>query len=429
MLALTRELAAQIAADHPALQSLNLSSNALADVRHLQLLPRSLAQLDLGENRLAALPPELGAWLPALRLLRLRGNALESLRPLAVCARLQTLDAGANRLALLSELRFLQPLAQLRHLALDGNPLAASAAYRREVLAMLPQLQTLDGKEVTAAERLYAKLQLKTQMDGGAASPAASPAPSPTRLLTPESLQRNAGEKEVAAASAAAALRVEVDAGRREEEEERQEWSRQSGGDSRQSKVELNMSAMTERQPSPLMLASMGVPAASATVLLTSERSERYRPATRQEHLENDSLRQKHKLSGSYVRRAFGGDFVSRPRGIHAASSNVETREMLLKNRVDALEAIMAVQDKTMKKTLARFGERKTESQIIMSVKNGNGVAPTAEAAAAVYTQLLAAWREKCVALMVQARSSELAHERCGSSALPTLRLSEIWRL
>ncbi|EGZ06549.1 hypothetical protein PHYSODRAFT_531088, partial [Phytophthora sojae] len=126
MQALTRELAAQIAADHPALQSLNLSSNALADVRHLQLVPRSLTQLDLGANRLAALPPELGAWLPNLRLLRLRGNALESLRPLSACLRLQTLDAGANRVALLSELRFLQPLAQLRHLALDGNPLAHS---------------------------------------------------------------------------------------------------------------------------------------------------------------------------------------------------------------------------------------------------------------------------------------------------------------
>ncbi|POM61267.1 hypothetical protein PHPALM_29743 [Phytophthora palmivora] len=152
---LTQELARQIAADYPTLQSLNLSRNALNDVRHLKLLPRSLTQLDLGSNRLSLLPDELGTWIPELRLLRLRANALESLRPLVGCKQLQTLDVGANRVALVSELRFLQPLTQLRHLALDGNPLADAPTYRREVLGLLPQLQSLDGQEVTAAERLY----------------------------------------------------------------------------------------------------------------------------------------------------------------------------------------------------------------------------------------------------------------------------------
>ncbi|KAE9039524.1 hypothetical protein PR001_g7469 [Phytophthora rubi] len=410
MQALTPELATQIAADHPALQSLNLSSNALADVRHLQLLPRSLTQLDLGANRLAALPRELGAWLPNLRLLRLRGNALESLRPLASCARLQTLDAGANRVALLSELRFLQSLAQLRHLALDGNPLTGSAAYRREVLAMLPQLQTLDGREVTAAERLYAKLQLKTQLGSGTA---ASPAPSPTRLLTPESLQRNAGKQEGAAA--AAVLSVEVDGGvSRREVDGRGEWRRQRSGDFRDDRVELHVSDTAESQPSPLTLASTRGPAPSASVLhvSTPERSEMYRPARRWEHVESGSTRQ----NESNVTRDSGGDFASKPRRDHAAASpSVETREVLLNSRVDALEAIMAVQDKTMKNALARFGQQNAGSQLSLSVKNGNGVAPTVETAAEVYTQLLTAWRKKCVALMVQARSSELAHEALSS--------------
>lgn len=403
MQALTPELAAQIAADHPALQSLNLSSNALADVRHLQLLPLSLTQLDLGTNRLVALPPELGSWLPNLRLLRLRGNALESLRPLASCARLQTLDVGANRVALLSELRFLQSLAQLRHLALDGNPLTDSAAYRREVLAMLPQLQTLDGREVTTAERLYAKLQLKTQIGSGTA---ASPAPSPTRLLTPESLQRNAGKQEGAAAAAALSVEVDGEVSRREVED-RDEWMRQRSGDFRDGRVELHVSDTTESQPSPLTLAATRMPALSPSVLSPPERSEMYRPARRRKHVENVSTRQ----NETYVTRDSGENFTSRPQRDHVASPSVETREVLLNSRVDALEAIMAVQDKTMKNALTRFGEQNAGSQLPLSVKNGNGVAPTMETAAEVYTQLLTIWRKKCVALMVQARSSELAHE------------------
>ncbi|KAG7382111.1 hypothetical protein PHYBOEH_010619 [Phytophthora boehmeriae] len=163
---LSRELATQISSEFPLLQSLNLSNNALRDVRHLQSLPRSLTQLDLGGNRLQALPQELGEWLPELRLLRLRGNGLEALRPLSGCKRLQTLDLGQNRLLLVSDLRSLQSLTQLRHLFMDGNPLATDRNYRREVLGMLPQLQTLDGQQVTAAEKFNRSKLVKHLRDG-----------------------------------------------------------------------------------------------------------------------------------------------------------------------------------------------------------------------------------------------------------------------
>lgn len=62
---------------------------------------------------------------------------------------LTTLDAGDNRVALMSELRFLAPLERLEQLAMDGNPVEArhaSGVFRREALAMLPQLQELDGQ-------------------------------------------------------------------------------------------------------------------------------------------------------------------------------------------------------------------------------------------------------------------------------------------
>jgi hypothetical protein len=50
--------------------------------------------------------------------------------------------------ALLGELRFLAPLERLEQLAMDGNPVEArhTDAFRREALAMLPQLRELDGQ-------------------------------------------------------------------------------------------------------------------------------------------------------------------------------------------------------------------------------------------------------------------------------------------
>ncbi|EEY70216.1 uncharacterized protein PITG_19467 [Phytophthora infestans T30-4] len=64
-----------------------------------------------------------------------------------------------------------------------------------------------------------------------------------------------------------------------------------------------------------------------------------------------------------------------------------------------------------MRHTLARFGECNPGSRMSVAGRNGSVAMPTAEAAAAVYTRLLAAWREKCVALMVQAQSSKLVNE------------------
>ncbi|TYZ62119.1 hypothetical protein PybrP1_012106 [[Pythium] brassicae (nom. inval.)] len=173
--ALSPELVAEVARQHPALQSLNLSHNALRDVAQLAHLPH-LRRLDLSANRLRAVPP-----LPTLEFLDLRANA--------VC----------------------------------GNPIARQPTYRREVLSALPQLQRLDDADVTPAERLAVQLQLpetdeddddddddddekeeelqdvtpqsdsKAPVDARAATAdaAVSPIPSPApRLLTPLAVHR-----------------------------------------------------------------------------------------------------------------------------------------------------------------------------------------------------------------------------------------------
>ncbi|KAK1942383.1 Protein tilB [Phytophthora citrophthora] len=384
---LTPELAAQIAADYPALQSLNLSNNALRDVRYLKMLPRSLMQLDLGGNRLCALPEELSEWLPDLKLLRLRCNALESLRPLSGCNKLQTLDVGGNRMALVSELRFLQSLTQLRHLSLDGNPIANATTYRRETLAMLPLLQSLDGQEVTAAEKLNAKLQLTTPVD----SRTVSPAPSPTRLLTPERLQKTSEAESISSISTASRVRAAS-------EKEGQKEEHKDG------RVEVIDSDSMKRLPSPLVLASAST------------------PAIRPRPLPGKSVSIQTKISGPHAgstRQEYSDFFIGRDHErtpYHTVSKvckdhngsvfDATTRETLLQSRVEALEAILAVHDKTMKSTLARFGEHYGGS-----TKSGGAVALTVESAAVTYTRLLAVWREKCVALMVQAQSSELAND------------------
>lgn len=412
---LTLELAAQIAADYPALQSLNLSSNALRDVHHLQLLPSSLTQLDLGGNRLSALPEELGTWLPNLRLLRLRANALESLRPVISCKLLHTLDIGANRVAFVSELRFLQPLAQLRHLSLDGNPLSDSPTYRREVLAMLPQLQTLDGQDITAAERLYAKLQLKTQLGGGGAvrasspkNPTPSPLPSPTRLLTPDSLQtQRRADHDNAMSPVTTTWRVDVNGDIRDS----RKWEEEEKETGRIHRVELHVLDDVRKQPSPFVLAAKEAPSpVMPTRFSTHKRPEEFRHAKGPDRRDFNKTRTKYAdLQDVDYSQYQGVNGTGKDHSVGA--SDAETREMLLNSRVEALETILSVQDRTMRHTLARFGECNPGSRMSVAGRNGSVAMPTAEAAAAVYTRLLAAWREKCVALMVQAQSSKLVNE------------------
>lgn len=56
----------------------------------------------------------------------------------------------------------LQCNAHLRDLYLTGNPCTEYEGYRDFVVASLPQLVTLDGKEITKSERISATQQLAT---------------------------------------------------------------------------------------------------------------------------------------------------------------------------------------------------------------------------------------------------------------------------
>ncbi|DAZ98298.1 TPA: hypothetical protein N0F65_008884 [Lagenidium giganteum] len=184
---LTRELVETIVSDYPLLQSINLSHNELQALDHLELL-HDLGELDVSHNRLHALPRDLCHVVGRLKYLNASHNQLASLEPLAGCVNLQILEVSNNRIELISELRHLQALSALESLVLSENPIAQHDHYRREVVQMLPQLRTLDGSEITAAEKIAAKLQLPHNGAAGTVFTRPLSDTARTRLLTPQAV-------------------------------------------------------------------------------------------------------------------------------------------------------------------------------------------------------------------------------------------------
>lgn len=60
-----------------------------------------------------------------------------------------------------ASIEHLVPLLHLRDLFFMGNPCAEWAGFRSYVVALLPQLRALDGKDVTRAERITARQALR----------------------------------------------------------------------------------------------------------------------------------------------------------------------------------------------------------------------------------------------------------------------------
>lgn len=160
----------------PRIRSLNVSFNAL---KTLPALPRGsdLRELLVGQNALVALPALAGARrlervvasanrlralggafrdVRALKVLRLDGNAIESLAGLSECAQLVELDISGNRLSSLADvpLRRLEVLRCGGNAALDLAQLAGRAAPALRELAApdcaLRDLRALDGAPALA---------------------------------------------------------------------------------------------------------------------------------------------------------------------------------------------------------------------------------------------------------------------------------------
>ena len=85
---------------------------------------------------------------------------LQFFNMLSGCEFLQKLDLTVNFVGDLLSVESLKVNGHLRELYLTGNPCTDYEGYREFVVASLPQLKTLDGKDVTKSERIVANQRL-----------------------------------------------------------------------------------------------------------------------------------------------------------------------------------------------------------------------------------------------------------------------------
>ena len=132
---------------------LNVSRNRFTSLRGLGAMS-SLSMLNAGHNRIGSvgdLP-----LMPKLSELHLASNEIRALAGIERFSRLDTLDLEDNELESVWEAAAaLGPLPKLTDLTLTNNPLCGSG-YRLTVATKLTRLEILDGKDVTAADRLTA---------------------------------------------------------------------------------------------------------------------------------------------------------------------------------------------------------------------------------------------------------------------------------
>ena len=140
----------------PHLRELYLQNNRIRRIENLGGFPR-LEKLWLGSNRISAIENleccgglrEL--WIPENAIARV-GDNLQAL------PRLENLNLAGNRIADYTDIQALARLPRLAQLSLDdlhfgSNPVVHLEGYRAFAICCLPQLQRLDGAELSAADR------------------------------------------------------------------------------------------------------------------------------------------------------------------------------------------------------------------------------------------------------------------------------------
>ena len=185
------------------LHELSLVANTLERLPPSLANCRKLQSLQLGANRLSALP-DLSA-LDGLLHVGLSYNEVDDARLPALVsslprATLRSLDLSGNRLCdAAAAMGALQPLAALRSLALQANPLGLRAGYRPSLLALAGalQLSSFDGTVIEVGE---------------AAAPAAAAAAPAPAAEQPSGEEAAAAEAEAEEAEAFATLRLTVGA-------------------------------------------------------------------------------------------------------------------------------------------------------------------------------------------------------------------------
>ncbi|GLV39447.1 touch insensitive larva B [Carabus blaptoides fortunei] len=136
------------------LEELSLHQEYIEKIEHIQDWCRGLQILLLQGNLIARI--ENLQKLKRLQYLNLAINNIEVVENLERCESLEKLDLTLNFIGNLESVTSLKMNIHLHELFLTGNPCAEFTGYRYYLIQKLPQLRSLDGREITRTERLEA---------------------------------------------------------------------------------------------------------------------------------------------------------------------------------------------------------------------------------------------------------------------------------
>ncbi|XP_033645010.1 protein tilB homolog isoform X1 [Asterias rubens] len=141
------------------LEEVSLHQQDIERIEYLDKWCRELKILYLQSNLIPRI--ENVSRLKKLEYLNLALNNVEKIENLGGCETLKKLDLTINFVGEITSVESLRDNYNLRELFLTGNPCTKFKGYREYVIAVLPQLQYLDGKEIDKSERITAMQDLK----------------------------------------------------------------------------------------------------------------------------------------------------------------------------------------------------------------------------------------------------------------------------
>ncbi|KAL8615112.1 hypothetical protein ACOMHN_009188 [Nucella lapillus] len=136
------------------LEEVSLHQQDIERIEHLDKWCRELKILYLQSNLIPKI--ENVSRLKKLEYLNLALNNVERVENLEGCESLKKLDLTVNFVGELTSIECLKGNYNLEEMFLTGNPCTEYEGYREYVIATLPQLKTLDGREIEKSERIQA---------------------------------------------------------------------------------------------------------------------------------------------------------------------------------------------------------------------------------------------------------------------------------
>ncbi|XP_025206314.1 protein tilB [Melanaphis sacchari] len=142
------------------LEEISLHQEDITKIENLQNWCKDLKILLLQSNLIFKI--ENLNKLKKLEYLNLALNCIEKIENLDRCESLNKLDLTMNFIGKLDSIESLKNNTHLRTLYLTGNPCTDYDGYREYVIGILPQIDILDGIDVTSFDKLVAKQQLSS---------------------------------------------------------------------------------------------------------------------------------------------------------------------------------------------------------------------------------------------------------------------------